>query len=130
MRANEFKSFRADAVVESPANLHIVKPPSTIKKAVKEAKKGKKAMKQAKKAVVSEKKEKRHHKSGHRRIRNSSGSSAQLLNDFFWFLPLTKSYMPNHPYCHLHFHFSLARFFCSLSSLRIFSYLWQPHQEG
>jgi len=88
MRANDFKSFRADAIVESPANLHIVKPPSTIRKAVKEAKKSKKAMKQAKKAVVSEKKEKRHYKYGHRRIRrNSSGSSAQLINDLFGFCP-------------------------------------------
>lgn len=57
MRANEFKFFRADAIVDSPTDLHIVKAPLRKKKAVKEGKKGKK--------VTSGEKEKRLHKYGH-----------------------------------------------------------------
>ncbi|KAF9300541.1 hypothetical protein BGZ74_007760 [Mortierella antarctica] len=60
MRANELKFFRADAIVDSPTDLHIVKAPLRKKKAVKEGKEGKKGKK-----VTSGEKEKRLHKYGH-----------------------------------------------------------------
>ncbi|KAF9310071.1 hypothetical protein BG003_008969, partial [Podila horticola] len=41
MRANLFKFFRANLIVDSPANLHIVKAPSTKKKTAKDVKKSK-----------------------------------------------------------------------------------------
>ncbi|KAK3823895.1 MAG: hypothetical protein JOS17DRAFT_833917 [Linnemannia elongata] len=66
-RATEFNSFRSDAIVAAPANLHIVQEPMVgpVEVSTMKTKGGKKAVKKATKQAAgkeSNKHEKRHHK--------------------------------------------------------------------